>query len=57
MRKFTKACKQFDDIEKQLLKKLRQKKDFNKTQKKKFIKLLKKCILSKKCTLPKCKSA
>ncbi len=54
MRKLTKACKQFDVIEGKLLKKLRQKKDFNKTQKKKYMKLLKKCILSKKCSSTKC---
>ena len=49
MRKSTKACNQFNVMEGKLLKKLRQKKDFNKTQKRKYIKLLKKCILSKKC--------
>jgi hypothetical protein len=40
----TRACKQFDDIR---LQKLNKNKDFNKTQKKKYYKMLKKCILSK----------
>ena len=46
--KRTRACKQFDDMDGKRLQKLKKNKDFNKTQKRKYYKMLKKCILSKK---------
>jgi hypothetical protein len=46
--KRTRACKQFDDLDGKRLQKLKKNKDFNKTQKRKYYKMLKNVFYLKK---------